>query len=321
MRYDLTDLRLFLHVGLTLNLTRAAEKSFLSVPAASARIKQLEEAFQSPLLIRQAKGMLLTPAGETLLRHARDVFRQLECMHSDLRPYAAGIKGRIRLLANTTATNSFLADALSRFLSENPDIDIELEERLSRDIITAVSNGSADLGIVAASVATAGLDTMPLCADQLIAITSRNHPLAAVKSTSLSDLIDTCRFVGLNQFSAIQSFLDEIALDMGKRISLRIQVGSFDAVCRMVEANAGVAIVPHSCALRYVNRTALHFIDLEDAWARRESHLVRQPGKPLPQFTETLIKYLIEAAAQADPPVTQVSPPKAQQNSSRPSKK
>ncbi|MET0209264.1 MAG: LysR family transcriptional regulator, partial [Burkholderiaceae bacterium] len=128
MQYDLTDLRLFLHIGETLNLTRAAERSFLSAPAASMRIKQIEEAFQTPLLLRQAKGVQLTAAGALLLDHARIVFRQLECMHSDLQPFASGIKARVKMLANSTATSNFLPDALSSFLAMHPDIDIELEE-------------------------------------------------------------------------------------------------------------------------------------------------------------------------------------------------
>lgn len=296
MHYDLTDLRLFLNVGETENLTRAAERSFLSLPAASSRIKQLEEAFQTQLLIRQVKGVRLTPAGDELLRHAREVFRQLECLHADLRPYAKGVKGRVRLLANTTATNSFLANGLSRFLSENPDVDVELEEHLSADIVSAVGNGAADLGIVAGEVATADLDTMQLCSDELIVIAPVNHPLPAFKALHFADLLDTCRFVGLNQSSAIQSFLDRIASGMGKRISLRIQVGSFDAVCRMVEAGAGIAIVPNSCARRYASRKVLRFIRLEDDWARRELRLVRRPGRELPQFAETLIRYLADAA-------------------------
>ncbi|HBD34782.1 MAG TPA: LysR family transcriptional regulator, partial [Cupriavidus sp.] len=269
---------------------------FLSLPAASARIKQLEEAFQTQLLIRQVKGVRLTPAGDALLRHAREVFRELECLHSDLRPYAKGVKGRVRLLANTTATNSFLAHALSRFLSENPDVDIELEEHLSADIVSAIGNGAADLGIVAGEVATADLDTMQLCSDELIVIAPVNHPLPAFKTLRFAELLDSCRFVGLNQSSAIQSFLDRIASGMGKRISLRIQVGSFDAVCRMVEAGAGIAIVPNSCARRYASRKVLRFIRLEDDWARRELQLVRRPGRELPQFAETLIQYLVDAA-------------------------
>ncbi len=296
MHYDLTDLRLFLNVGETENLTRAAERSFLSLPAASSRIKQLEESFQTQLLIRQVKGVRLTPAGDELLRHAREVFRQLECLHADLRPYAKGVKGRVRLLANTTATNSFLANGLSRFLSENPDVDVELEEHLSADIVSAVGTGAADLGIVAGEVATADLDTMQLCSDELIVIAPVNHPLPAFKALHFADLLDTCRFVGLNQSSAIQSFLDRIASGMGKRISLRIQVGSFDAVCRMVEAGAGIAIVPNSCARRYASRKVLRFIRLEDDWARRELRLVRRPGRELPQFAETLIRYLADAA-------------------------
>ena len=111
---DLTDLRLFQHVGETRNLTRAAERSFMSPPAASTRIKQLEEGFRIPLLRRQAKGVVLTPAGEQMLEHIRMVFNQLEGMHSALQPFANGMKGQVRLLTNSTAASAFLPGALSR---------------------------------------------------------------------------------------------------------------------------------------------------------------------------------------------------------------
>ena len=117
MHYDLTDLRLFVNVGATVNLTRAAAKSFLSLPSASLRIKRLEESFQTPLLMRQRNGLQLTQAGDALLKHASIVLQQLEVLHADLRPYAKGIKGRIRLQANTAATNTILAEALSAFLN------------------------------------------------------------------------------------------------------------------------------------------------------------------------------------------------------------
>jgi len=282
MRYDLVDLRLFLHIGETLNLTRAAEKSFLSLPAASARIKQLEDAFQAPLLLRQPKGVQLTPAGEMLLEHARELFRRLEFMHSDLFPYAKGIKGRIRLLANTTATNSFLPDALSRFMGDNPDIDVELEEHLSAEIVALISSGAADLGIVAGDVPMAGLEATPLFTDELILITPAGHALAARGSVALEGIIDDYRFVGINQFSAIQSFLDQAARRMNKRISLRIQLGSFDAVCRMVAAGVGLAIVPRTCAERFADTLGLRLIALQDTWARREVHLVKPAGRDLP---------------------------------------
>lgn len=298
MHYDLTDLRLFVHVGELLNLTRAAEKSFLSVPSASLRLKQLEENLQAPLVIRHAKGLQLTQAGETLLRHARIVLQQLEVLHADLRPYAKGIKGRIRLQANSTATNTFLADALSAFLNDNPDIDIELEEQPSREIIANVAKGIADLGIVAGSVGADELDVLPLYRDELIVIAHPHDPITKHRSLRLADMLDDCRFVGLNQFNSIQVFLERIAHGLGKRINLRIQVGSYDAMCRMVEAGAGVAIVPRVFAQGYAGRDRLRFLPLQDSWAHREISLVRHHQRLLPTFSEALMRHLVQAAAQ-----------------------
>jgi DNA-binding transcriptional LysR family regulator len=299
MHYDLTDLRLFLNIGETENLTRAAERSYLSLPAASNRIKQLEDAFKTQLLIRQAKGVQLTSAGHLLLTHAREVFRELECLHSDLQPFSDGVKGRIRLLANTTATHSFLADALAHFLTNNPNVDVELEEQLSQEIITSISSGRADLGIVAGTVATAGLEVLHLRRDDLIVIASINHALPSFKTVSFVELLDQHRFVGLNELSAIQSFLDRIAGDRGKRMSLRIRVGSFEAMCRMVEAGAGIAVVPLSCALSYANRKNLRMVSLTDEWARRELRLCYRAGQTLPRFALRLVEVLSEAARKA----------------------
>jgi len=297
VRYDLTDLRLILHIGETLNLTRAAEKTFLSLPAASTRIRNLEDAFRAQLLLRHSKGVALTPAGEALVTHARTVFRQLECLHADLQPYAAGVKGTLRVLANTTATNAFLPAALSAFLARHPDVDIELEEKLSREIVPAVQSGAADLGIVAGRVDTRGLEVWPLRQDELIVIASVNYPLHDFSSIRFADLLDQHRFVGINPVSAIQSFLDEIASSMGKRMSLRIQVGSFDAVCRMVEAGAGIAIVPQSCLERYARHPGLRQVRLADPWAVRELRLCLREDDPLPAFARDFIEDLKRAAA------------------------
>jgi DNA-binding transcriptional LysR family regulator len=298
MHYDLTDLRLFVHIGEQLNLTRAAEKSFLSVPSASLRIKQLEESLQTQLVIRHAKGLQLTQAGETLLRHARTVLQQLEVLHADLRPYAKGVKGRIRLQANSTATNTFLADALSAFLNDNPEVDIELEEQPSKEVISAVAKGSADLGIVAGTVAADELDVLPLYSDELVVIAHPHDPVTRHTSIRLADMLDDCRFVGLNQFNSIQVFLENLAHGMGKRLNLRIQVGSYDAVCRMVVAGAGVAILPRAFADGYAGRERLRYLPLQDKWARREISLVRQHGRLLPAFGEALIQHLVAAARQ-----------------------
>ncbi|WP_076999185.1 LysR family transcriptional regulator [Variovorax sp. KK3] len=291
MHYDLTDLRLFLHVGETRNLTRAAERAFLSPPAASMRIKQLEENFHTPLLLRQAKGVQLTPAGERMLEHIRMVFNQLECMHSAMQPFASGVKGRVRLLANSTAASTFLPGALSAFLAEHPDIDIELEECSSREAAVAVVKGAADIAMVAGHVMPEELDVLPLYRDELVLIGS---PLLGPRKEGpvrLAELLDSTPFVGLNQHNSIHSFVDGIARQLGKRINLRIQVGNFDAVCRMVEAGAGVAVVPLICAQQY-GLKRLRVMALDEPWARRDISLVRLRSHTLPRSSELLIEHL-----------------------------
>lgn len=297
MHYDLTDLRLFLNVGEALNLTRAAERSFLSPSAASMRIKQLEESFRTPLLIRQAKGMQLTRAGEIVLEHARAVFRQLDCLHADLLPYAEGIKGSIRLMANSTATNTFLADALSPFLREHAAIDIELTECSSEEVMASVVKGVADLGVIAARVQSDELEVLPLYPDELVLIAPQDAAPALSDRTRLSEVLDGYSFVGLNQFNSIQTFIDRIAQSQGKRVNLRIQVSSFDAVCQMVAAGAGIAVVPRACATRYDDHRRLRLVELADPWARRQMSLVRPRRRTLPAYTEQLIRHLVEAGA------------------------
>lgn len=296
MRHDLTDLRLFVNVGDTLSLTKAAEKTFLSLPAASARVKHMEEAFKTRLLVRQATGVALTPAGEVLLRHARQVFTQLECLNADLQPYSHGIKGRLRILANTTATNSFLAEALASFLAEYPDVDIELDERISGEIAMAIRAGNGDLGLVAGNVDVEGLDVMPLFRDELVAVTSLKHRLAGAGKTRFAELIDADQFVGIHPNSAIQIFLEDIASGMGKQIIQRVHVHSFEAVCRMVGAGVGVAIVPRGCVRRYSEHETLNILKIEDPWAQRERLLCRQRGRDLPRFAESFIEHVVRAA-------------------------
>ncbi|ARP90665.1 LysR family transcriptional regulator [Bordetella genomosp. 9] len=299
MRHDLTDLRLFVNVGDTLSLTRAAERTFLSLPAASARIKHMEEAFKTRLLVRQATGVSLTPAGEVLLRHARVVLGQLECLTADLQPYSRGIKGSLRLLANTTSTNSFLADALSNFLAEYPDVHIELQEKISGDIALAIRAGAGDLGLVAGTVDVEGLDVTPLFRDELVVVVSANNPLAEKQSVRFADLLDTYSFVGIHPDSAIQIFLEDIASGLGKTIMQRVHVNSFEAVCRMVAAGVGVAVVPRGCMRHHSQPNALRVLKIEEPWAQRERLLCRQRGRDLPHYAEKFIEHLARAAAES----------------------
>src|SRR6516164_9585497 len=156
MRFDLSDLRLFLNVVESGSITRGAERTHLAIAAASTRIRNMEAALGTPLLHRERQGTTPTETGRTLAHHARILLQQADRMHGDLGQYAEGIRGQIRLLSNTNALTEFLPEPLSAFLAAHPQINIDLEERLSDEIVAAIADGAADIGIVAGTVETAG---------------------------------------------------------------------------------------------------------------------------------------------------------------------
>src|SRR3954469_24402157 len=178
MRFDLVDLSLFRHVVDAGSITHGAERAHLALAAASTRIRNMEAALGTSLLHRERQGVQPTPAGRTLVHHARLLLLQAERMHGDLAQYAEGIKGQIRLMSNTNALTEFLPEPLSDFLASHPQVNIDLEERLSDEIVAAVAGGVADIGIVAATVDMAGLETLPFRTDRFVLVVAPKHKLA-----------------------------------------------------------------------------------------------------------------------------------------------
>jgi DNA-binding transcriptional LysR family regulator len=290
MRYDLTDLKLFIYIGETLNLTRSAEKIFLSLPAASARVKNLEDSLKVRLLNRQATGVTMTPAGDVLYRYAKAVFYQLEQMHSELQPFSEGVKGRLRVLANASATYSFMTEVLTHFLQDNPEVDIALEEKTNKEVLAAIRAGTADLGIVSGNLDLTGFDYTPLFSDSLVALIYQGHALNQRDSVDFAELIEDYQFVGISPESVLQSFLEARAHELGRRLHQRVYVGSFDVVARLVAAQIGIAIIPWECAKRLNQKDKLQILPLNDEWAKRDRYICRLPGRDLPHYAERFIE-------------------------------
>ncbi|MEJ0072396.1 MAG: LysR family transcriptional regulator [Pseudomonadota bacterium] len=296
MRFDLTDLKLFLHVVEAGSITHGAERMHLAVAAASTRIRHMEETLGTPLLHRERLGVQPTPAGRTLVHHARLMLQQAERMRGDLAEYADGLKGQIRLLSNTNALTEFLPEPLSDFLASHPHVNVDLEERPSAEIVAAIVDGTADIGIVAATDTVAGLETLPFRVDRFILVVAPTHPLASARRIAFGDALDF-DFVGLDRASAIQRFLADKAERIGRRIKLRVQLRSFDAVCRFVACNVGIGVVPATTAARTSQSQAIHRIDLEDDWAVRNLTICVRREAELPIYARELVQHL---AAPAD---------------------
>lgn len=293
MRYDLTDLRLFINIGETLNLTRAAERVFLSLPAASTRIKNLEDALKVRLLVRQVTGVKLTSAGEVLYKHAQQVFKQLETLHTELQPFSLGLKGQLRILANTPATNAFMTEALADFLIHYPDVNIIFEEKSTKDVITLIRSGVGDIGFVSAEPTDlSGLEVISLFSDELVVVVNEGHLLNQQKEIYFADLLDQYQFIGLGEDSALQSFLENHAHQLGKRVCQRVSVDSFETAARMVLKNIGIAIMPLEYVSQLKHMSSLRFLKMRDVWARRDRYICRLPNQMLPNYSEMFISIM-----------------------------
>ncbi|MBP2302925.1 LysR family transcriptional regulator [Azospirillum picis] len=291
MRFDLTDLRLLLHIVETGSITAGADRSAMALASASARVRGMEETLGVPLLERGRRGISPTPAGRAAVHHARLVLHQIERMRGELAEYAKGLKGHVRLLSNTAALTEFLPDALAGFLAANPSIDIDLEERPSHAIVEAVAAGLADLGVVADMVDLAGLETRPFRADHLVAVMAPGHPLAGHEAIAFADLLDE-PFVGLSPGSALQDYLNAHAARAGRTLAFRVRVRSADALCRLVERGVGLGIVPETAAQRASRGAAIRIVPLRDAWAPRLLVLCARRFTDLPAHARRLVDTL-----------------------------
>ncbi|MBB1629798.1 LysR family transcriptional regulator [Cupriavidus sp. UME77] len=298
MHFDFADLRLFARIAEEENLSRGAKKAFLSPAAASARLKSLEEQLGTRLFYRESRGLALTPAGERLLRHARVIERQFEHVRSDFEEFSKDSVGHIRIFANTTAVTEFMPEVLSRFMAERPAVTVDLQERLTRDIIRGVLDGSADLGIISGPVNPEGLEVVHFSTDKLVLATPVGHPLSQKSKVSLADTLEY-EHVSLHEGSTLHAFLTDLLHEQRRKLQIRIQIRSFEAMCRMIEAGVGIGVVPLSAALRHRQTMKLAIVELDDPWVIRERAVIVRELQGLPGCARALIDELISVAQAA----------------------
>ena len=276
-RFDLVSLRLLAAVVDAGSLTGGAERLAISLAAASKRIADLESGLGTVLLERRPGGVTPTGAGHTLYRHAIRVIADLEQMATAMGDYGRGAQGHVRLWANTSAVNGLLPEVLARVLSANPGTRIELHESLSDAAVRAVASGAADLGIFGENTAAWGLVTSECDVDDLVLLVPQAHPLASREGVSFAEAL-AFDFVGQERESSLARLMTTAAERAGQPLRLRIQVKSFDAMCRMVASGLGVCLLPSTAAIPHVNSMNLRRIRLDEPWARRRLMVGRREG-------------------------------------------
>lgn len=296
MRYELTDLEVFLAVAEEGSVTRGAERCHLAPSSVSLRIKGLEDVVGAALLVRLARGVAPTPAGRIVMEHARRCIAQLEQMNADLLPYSNGLVGHVTLFANNNAISSYLPDDLARFFAAYPNVRISLEERLSHDIVAAVASGRADLGVVALEAEHPELDFHAYREDELVVVTACNSDIAQRESITFAECLGR-PFISLRTGAALHTFLMNHASALGGRLDLRVQVSGYGAIVKLVASGAGIGIVARSAVDGGAAGNVV-VLKLAEPWARRDLRvcILRRPPVLNP-FRDRLLEALTQPHA------------------------
>ena len=295
MRFDLVDLQLFVAVAETRSITNGALRVHLALASASERIKGLEAAFGVTLLRRGRRGVELTPAGESLLDHARVVLHNVEAMRGDLAAFSRGVKATVRLLANTSGLSEYLPKALAAFLSQHPHISIDVEERESGEIANAILSGAAELGLAAEHTLPDSIERIPFSEDRLVLVTARHDELANRRQVDFREVVER-DFVGLIASSAFHAHVTGHAARLGVRLRFRARLNNFDAIGQMVAAGIGVAVMPDVAAKRCARSMKINVIRIRDTWANRRLVICARSFKSLPRPVRQLADHLRNAA-------------------------
>ncbi|MEL0623206.1 MAG: LysR family transcriptional regulator [Marinomonas sp.] len=292
MRISPESLRLFISVIEQGSISRAAEVNHIAASAISKRIKELEILLHTPLIMRNNRGIKPTPAGRTLINLSRGVLNQLDDIYDQMNDFSHGVKGQVRMVANISAISQFLPKQLRSFLNKHPLVQIHLEEKISSEIIRAVAENEADIGIVStASDDYPNLSIYPYKTDRLVVITPIGHPLNLKKDVMFVDTLDYA-YVGLHTGSAINNQMLKTSFAANTPLNMLIQVTNYEALCSMVESGLGIGLMPIDIARPYIKTARIEAIPLLDEWAHRDLKLCIRNSNELLDAAYYLLDHL-----------------------------
>jgi len=290
-RIDPYSVRLFASAARAGSIVRAAQQEHIAPSALSRRLADLEHAFGTPLLIRSPRGIEPTDAGRLVLARGEKLDEELQSLVRDVQSLGGEVRGTVRLYANMSAVIGFLPERLRAFMHAHPGVEVSLLENDTRDVIRACLDDLADVGVGVDMPVPAGLDAWPFASDPLQVVVRKDHPLAKRKSLGFAQALEHS-LIGVHQGGALDRSLHERAAALQRPFAPTVSVSSFDAVCRMVEAGLGIAIIPRSAAAAYAGNPRFARLALDEPWAMRELRMYALRKSPRPRAVTAAIEAL-----------------------------
>ncbi|HRL21088.1 MAG TPA: LysR substrate-binding domain-containing protein [Alcaligenes sp.] len=295
MKLDLLTLKLFVRVLEEGTISQAAEREHIAAAAVSRRIADLEQSLHTTLLVRTNKGVSPTAAGLELLYRSRALLNSAQDIESHLLAYSQGQQGLVHILANTSAISQFLPTPLGLFGRQHPGIHLQLEEKTSLDIIRALAEGKADLGVFTRLPYDADIQAYPFRSDKLVVLVPNDHPLACHERLRFEQTLEHEQ-ITLLPGTQINYQITKVAMEANRSVRVRTEVSGYDAMCLLVNAGMGIAILPRESAhIYHVPNTRM--LELDEDWSQRELLIGVRRHRELQPSAQTLLNFLLGSPA------------------------
>lgn len=293
-RYNLITLSLVAAIARAGSISGGAKAANLAMAAASKRLGDFEAQIDVPIFYRRPHGVELTEAGRAVLNDILNVLEDVERLARNVSEFASGGRGHVRIWANPAVISEALPEDVSRFVQAYPNIAVELEERSSSEIVKAVAENRADIGIFADTMKTNNLETYMFSTEQLVFCTPINHPIADRDKITLSEALEY-PFVGLLARTPLAARLEYESARLGRSPQIRIQVRGVEAMCRMISAGLGIGVLPKPAVHRYLSTMKLNTVDIDESWSIRELYIGIRSMDTLPHAAKMLFDHLMNA--------------------------
>lgn len=289
---DLYQLRGFYEIVREQSFTRAAEKLFLTQPAISLQIKALEGELDEILLERNRRQLRLTPAGEILFAHTKEIFARLEMARDEIAALKLVLRGRLAIGTSDTNCTYILPGLLAEFRTRYPEVELDIRNRMSPEVGNLVLNDEVEFGLATLPVKHRDLLGKVLFARRDVLICSPDHALGKRRRIGLKQIAEH-PFLALERGSTSRQLLDEVFQREGLELQVEMNLGGIEIIKRYVEIGLGVALVPEVAVAEEVAAGKLHAVQVTGL-AKRQIGLVEHRGRRRSRATEAFLELLQE---------------------------
>jgi DNA-binding transcriptional LysR family regulator len=301
LHVTLRQLQVFEAVARHLSHSRAAKELYLSQPAISMQIKQLEESVGLPLFDQAGKQIYLTDAGREMLHYSRAIAAQLQEMEAVFGEMKGLERGHLNISVVSTA-NYFMPQLLAKFRQQHPKIQLSLRVANRAAVLRQLAENTTDLAIMGRPQDADGLEAQSFMKNPLVVIAPPNHPLCREKRISLSQ-IEQENFLLREQGSGTRSAMERFFAEHGMRLSADMEMDTNEAIKQAVQAGMGLGILSLHSAELELETGRLVLLDVEHFPVVRHWYIVYREGKRLSAATQAFKTFLLNEAERLVAPV------------------